>query len=87
MGVLNFLSLISSFPQDPQLSAYAVSVDRIEQLTRLDFFSDLPASFEMGIKEGIKGTQGFRKLRTPIISDAAKSAIQSMTKYSFFRRW
>ena len=37
------------FPQDPQsndLSGYVVSVDRIEQLTGLDFFPSLPVSFE-----------------------------------------
>ena len=33
-------------PHSQELSAYAVSVDRIEQLTGLDFFPDFPASFE-----------------------------------------
>jgi len=43
-------------PQSPQLSAYAVSVDRVEQLTGLDFFPDLPASFE-SVERARPGTQ------------------------------
>ena len=38
-----------AFPQNPQsndISTYEVSVDRIEQLTGLDFFPDLPVCFE-----------------------------------------